>query len=159
MVQEDVSVTYRDLESSDFARMGSLVRAFGDDSDMLNIFKTSIDMDNFKKTTESLFELGMLNGVVAESEGIIAGAFLYIITPNLFSGDKTAAEAMWYTHRRYRDSAMGGRLYLKAEKQILESDCKLMMMTHLETSMPEELKSFYEKRGFTHIESNYQKRL
>ena len=158
-MEAPVPIDFHELGLADITGMRRLIRKFGSECSMLSIFETRLDMHHFQKTLNLLFEKGMASGVVAEAEGRVIGVLLYTVSPNLFTGEDTAHEVVWFVDPEYRDRSVGARLYSRGLKQVKASGCTYMVMVHLETSMPEELKSFYLRQGYTFMESTYQMRL
>jgi len=159
MVQDVNSVEYNTLTVDDIVDMRELILGFGEASQMLRIFETKMDMDHFERTVSQLFAFGMASGIIAKVDGKIIGVFLYSKSPNVFSAEMTAQEMIWFVLPDYRDKSVGARLYSRATKQAKDQGCVYMAMIHLETSMPSELRAFYNRQGYTHMESNFQKRL
>ena len=152
-------IEYRDMVEADVEDLRPILRTFVAESKMLEIFQARLNLTHFVASVEQMFELGMAGGVVAEDENHIVGAILYTVTPNIFSGESTAQEVIWYVLPEHREGSVGARLYNRAMTQVIDRGCVYMAMIHLATSMPEALKDFYLKQGYTHMESNYQKRL
>lgn len=91
-----------------------------------------------------------------DKDKIIGGIGL-ILFPALEDGVMTTTEAFWFVDEKSRGGGM--KLFLKAEKWAKESGSKRMNMIHLTNSMPEKLKSLYERRGYKMIEATYQKEI
>ena len=159
MVQEDVSLTYEDFDVEHTLHLRPLIRRFAEESRLTEIYETRLNLAYFEKSLDSMLEQNMLDGVVAKVNGSIIGVFLYAITPIIYTGETAGHEIVWYIDPKHRKGKAGFRLWRKAMEQAKETGLDYFMMIHLETSMPERMKAFYEKQGCFHMESNYMKRL
>jgi GNAT superfamily N-acetyltransferase len=91
---------------------------------------------------------------LSETDGVINGGIGGVKFPEALSGRLTAVEMFWYTAKETRGD--GIKLYLKFKKWAKEAGCRRLAMIYLPCSMPEKLKTFYEKEGFSLIEMHYE---
>lgn len=91
-----------------------------------------------------------------DKDKIIGGIGL-ILFPALEDGVMTTTETFWFVDKESRGGGM--KLFIKAEKWAKENGSKRMNMIHLTNSMPEKLKSLYERKGYKMIETSYQKEI
>lgn len=94
-----------------------------------------------------------------EHEGKILGGFGGVIFPSPTDGKLQAAEMFWYVHRDHRSHISGARLFFEFEKWAIGRGARRITVTHLEASMPQKLKKFYESHGYSMVETNYLKKV
>lgn len=87
----------------------------------------------------------------------IIGAIGFIFSPSLEDGVLTCTEAFWYVDENNRGKGLS--LLLHLQKIAKARGAKRLLMVHLNHSMPEKLKSVYERLGFSAIETIYMKQL
>jgi len=85
------------------------------------------------------------------------GAIGLVFTPSLEDGIMTCMEAFWYVDEKHR--GQGLKLFLKGEKVAKQMGAKRMVMMYLQNSMPEKVKSVYERMGYKYIQTSYFKEL
>jgi len=91
-----------------------------------------------------------------EDDKIIGGIGV-VNCPALEDGAPITQEAFWYIDEKKRGS--GVRLFKAAEDYANSVGSERFVMVHLENSMPQKIKKFYERLGFTKIETGYIKEL
>ena len=94
-----------------------------------------------------------------EQEGVIQGAIGGLATPDPYHGGMVASEAFWYILPEYRGGIGSGRLYKALETWAVEQCAEEIRMVHLRASMPERMSKFYERNGYTLMETHYSKPL
>ena len=149
------------MTDADFPGLENLVNDFGAESKLMKRYACDIDWEGLLARLDQLWDAGMLFGELAiegYAEATI-GALIYSITPNMFTSTPTATELMWFVDSEYRDTTVGARLFKNYEKSAAANGAEHLSMVHLETSMPERLKTFYEKSGYEAVETHYFKLL
>ena len=94
-----------------------------------------------------------------EQEGVIQGAIGGLAMDDPYNGEMVASEAFWWVLPEYRGGIGSGRLYKAFETWAVELCCSEIRMVHLEVSMPERMAKFYERNGYTLMETHYSKPL
>lgn len=92
-----------------------------------------------------------------KKDGKFIGAIGLVVSPSLEDGVMTCMEAFWYVDENQR--GQGLKLFLKAEKVAKQMGAKRMVMMYLQNSMPEKVKSVYERMGYKYIQTSYFKDL
>jgi len=87
----------------------------------------------------------------------IIGAIGFVFFPSLEDGVLTCSEAFWYVDEEHRGKGLS--LLLHLEKIAKSRGAERLLMIHLNNSMPDKLKSVYERLGFKCIETIYMKQL
>ena len=116
-----------------------------------------LDGEHFIRTVESLFDGGVGVIFLAVEDGRVIGGIGGIKYPNLLTGVVTLSEIFWYVKKGER--GCGVRLYKQFERYARENGCGNIMMAYLTCSMPEELKQFYIREGYTLTEMHFEKEL
>ena len=101
---------------------------------------------NCKKSGLSL----VING---KAVGLIAG----VVTTPAHSKEQVWQEIVWYVEERYRK--YGVSLYKAMEKKLLEMGISKMVMVLMYNSKKEKLTEFYERLGYTPMETQFIKNL
>lgn len=155
-ITDQVDVDYREMQLGDVPRLRRLLKMFARATDLQAQFGTSVDFNHFVETVQQLMAKGIGGGVVALDEGQVIGVIAYTLSPNLFTADLTAAELIWYVDPRFRNT-VGIRLFKEFEHTVRERGAKHLTMVHLENSMPDKLKNYYERQGYALVETHYTK--
>lgn len=101
---------------------------------------------------------GMVDtSMVLEVEGEIRGVIAGFLTNSIQDDAKVFQEVVWYTSKKYR--RYGLKLLEKMEKFVKKIGCKHMIMVTLNKGMYKKMDTFYERKGFTYLGSNYIKQL
>ncbi len=112
--------------------------------------------------------VGLWTGLIASSSGVIfalfdgarvAGAIAGVAHPEPYSGELIAQEFFWFVSKEYRGTVASVRLYKLLEAWCRQKACAELRMVHLMDSMPEKLAAFYERMGYSKVETLYAKRL
>lgn len=114
-------------------------------------------MDKFISFWEGQIQTG--NGVILIDESYldITGAIGGLIYPDLYTGEMLAIEFFWFVHPEKRGEGM--KLYYAFEEWVRSKEVKQIRMAYLIESMPEKLKSLYERLGYRQIEVHYAKEI
>ncbi len=103
-------------------------------------------------------EAGLL--LVAERDGVIVGFAAGAISPLMGdSGVLQGAELAWWVAPDHRGGTLGIRLLQALEDAGRAAGCRYWNMIFMETSMPEAVRSIYERLGYTLKETVYGRRL
>lgn len=97
--------------------------------------------------------------LTANYEPKVLGGIGGICHPDLLTGRLTAVELFWYVKPEHRKGIWPVRLLKAFEKWAALMRCHEVAMIHMECSMPERLKEFYQRRGYTLFETMYRKRI
>lgn len=89
----------------------------------------------------------------------VAGLLGGILAPDMNDGAMVATEAFWYVKPAYRNTVWSVKLLLNFEIWARDIGAKRIVMAHLLSSMPSQLCSYYERRGYKPVEISYVKTL
>ena len=89
----------------------------------------------------------------------LAGTLGALAFTEPYTGRETALEFFVYVAEPFRASGAGKMLFDTYERWAKEMGCQEIRLGHLENSMPEMLKGFYGKMGYTAMETNYRKEI
>ncbi len=138
---------------ADLPRLAALAGEFSASSNHIRGF----NMDRFVAVWET--QIGNGNGAIfllmngEKPEGMIGGIFY----EEIYSGERVATEFFWFVHK---DSRGGGiKLYRRFEEWAVENKCVEIRMVLLADSMPDKVANFYERVGYSKVETLYAKRL
>lgn len=115
------------------------------------------DAEHFADSFAELMAVDLGAMFLLEKDGVIQGVICGLVTPDLFHGGLLASEIAWYVLPEYRGGTGGVRLFLEFERWALEQCAEEIHMVHLQQSMPEELAKFYQRHGYTAMETHYSK--
>lgn len=93
--------------------------------------------------------------LLGEEDGVVVGLIGFIIANHHFSGQKYAAELMWFVPEEHRKGGMGMKLLWEAEKQAKEMGAEDMLFTAPNTSVA----AIYKRFGYEELEVTYRKTL
>ncbi|ACH40479.1 MAG: hypothetical protein ACD_55C00094G0002 [uncultured bacterium] len=110
--------------------------------------------DHYVQFWQNMLKSGLGVIFLSEVDGVVLGGIGGIKFPEALSGRMTAVEMFWYTAKETRGD--GVKLYLKFKKWAKENGCERLAMIYLPCSMPDKLKAFYDKEGFSLIEMHYE---
>lgn len=98
--------------------------------------------------------------VVLDTDGGVHGFCCGVAGPLLASGSVLAgSEIAWWVDPGYRKGRNGVGLLIAIEEAAKKIGCKYWTMVYMETSMPDEIRSIYERMGYNHGETTHTKRL
>ena len=144
----------RQLKSNELPVIMEGAKLFAEASGLPGGFKPEV----FTATWVGLLSSGL--GVVFAMfgpDGKIHGALGAVKFPDPFNGDTIAVENYWFVIPEFR--GRGALLLKEFERWSRAEGCKRISMVHLQKLQPEELKEFYTRLGYEHIESAYVKSL
>jgi len=143
----------RTAAAEDLARLAPLAQQFYASSRFLREF----DIQKFEAFWTGLIASGMGVIFVLEDGGAIAGTIGGLAYAEPYSGELLAQEFFWFVDEAQR--GQGIRLYRRFEQWAREKGCAEVRMGHLADSMPAKVAAFYERVGYTKVETLYAKRL
>ena len=144
----------RTLEISELDKLSDGVKQFFLESDM---FRGNFNIEYFKMFWTAIYKSNVgIIFVLVDGKDEILGAIGGVISPDCITGILVSSEMFWYVVREYRGRG-GLSLINRYEQWASEMGCKKMRMVHLSDLMPKKLKLFYEKRGYSEIETVYEK--
>jgi GNAT superfamily N-acetyltransferase len=144
----------RKLQSTEVPVMVEAAKMFFDEGKLPGGLKPEV----FVATWQRLISIG--TGVVFGmfgQDGAFHGALGAVHYPDPFNGHKCAIEQYWFVMPQFR--GRGGLLLREFENWAKAEGCKRIGMIHLQRLQPTELRNFYERLGYEHIESAYIKDL
>lgn len=94
-----------------------------------------------------------------EDGGEVVGGIGGICHPDLLTDRLVAAEMFWYVKPAHRGGTWAVRLLKAYEAWAKSQGCYSLSIGHTAHLMPERLKEFYLRRGYTPNETNYRKTL
>ena len=92
-----------------------------------------------------------------ENDGEVVGGIGGVSHPDLLTGRKIAVELFWYVKEAFRTGTHPIRLLHEFESWAQAIGCTQVNMIHMECSMPESMKSIYERQGYELFETIYRK--
>jgi len=96
--------------------------------------------------------------LVLEDDGRIVGCIGFVLTTPISGGPFGAAELFWFVDKEHRGGSTGVRMLVEAERYMESNyDIKYLEMTAMETSMPDKVQGFLERRGYTPSERHFRK--
>ncbi len=97
---------------------------------------------------------------VLEVGGAVVGFACAVAGPLLANHSvKTATEIAWWVNPDHRSGRNGIGLLRHIERLAKEAGVRYFNMAYMESSMPEEIKSIYERLGYSRLEVIYCKEL
>lgn len=119
--------------------------------------KKILDPKQWAATWLQLIESGVGKVLSLVEDDEVKGGIGLIMHNSLEDGALVTSEAFWYVDEKSRGG--GIRLFKAAEEFAKSIGSERMMMIHLQNSMPEKVKKFYERMGFKKAETTYLKEL
>lgn len=93
--------------------------------------------------------------LLSEDNGKVTGIIGFIVTDHHFSGQRYAAELMWYVLKDHRAGGNGLQLLWAAEKQAKEMGAETMVFT----APNDEVASIYKRFGYSKLEVAFHRKL
>jgi GNAT superfamily N-acetyltransferase len=99
----------------------------------------------------------MKNGkiLLGEEEGEVVGLLGFVLANHHFSGQRYAAELMWFILPEHRKGGIGLKLLWQAEKEAKEMGAKDMLFT----APNDQVAALYKRYGYDQLEVTYRKTL
>ena len=142
-----------EAKPSDVPRIMACAREF------CALLKVNLNEAHYAAVWTRFMEEGRGGMFLMEDAGRIVGGIGGITADDLLTGEREAVELFWYVQPEFRKGLAPIRLLNHFEDWAAGAGCKGVAMIHMEASMPQELKLFYEKRGYRLLESHYRKTL
>lgn len=121
---------------------------------------TKFDIDQFTKSMDLPLTMGIAGLWVIETEdNEIVGVLGGLCTPMFFSEEKVAIEAFWYVREDHRHGTGGFRLLEEFERWAKNVGAQYVHLAFMNKIHPEKMSEFYERRGYTKLETIYRKTL
>lgn len=141
----------RKYEDKDYESVRDISEVFWEDAG------TGLEFEEeaFKCSLNLILNCGF--AFVAQAQGKVVGYIGCIVVPMMASNSTICSEAGWFVLPDYRGTGAGIKLFKRAEAEANKLGCHIFSMTYMETSMPEEVKSLYEKCGLELQETTYRK--
>ena len=117
--------------------------------------------EKFKKFVEGVVTGDLSRSIIilAHKEGVPIGMVVAVAMEPVWSNDKVATELAWYVKPKHRGSKQSLRLFRAYEDWALRVGCTHIQNAHLEGSEYRDTGRFYERKGYTKVESSYVKTL
>ena len=142
----------REATESDFDAILDMCAVFWVDTQ----FTEPFDRDHTRKMVQMSLDHGLL--IVATDSDQIIGFMAAIKSPLLGSQAAwMATELAWYVTPENRGKMAGVDMVLLLERLCKLQEVKYLNMAFMETSMPEKVKSMYQKLGYQLQETIYTK--
>jgi GNAT superfamily N-acetyltransferase len=93
--------------------------------------------------------------LLGEEDGKVVGLIGFILANHHFSGQKYAAELMWFVEEEHRKGGIAMKLLWEAEKQAKEMGAEDMLFT----APNESVAAIYKRFGYKPLEVTYRKAL
>lgn len=132
--------------------MAGLAKEFYGSSAVLRVF----DLERFVQFWTGVINSGIGVVFLLVDENGIQGTISGLTYQEPYSGELLAQEFFWFVHKEFRGG--GIRLYKAFEKWALDKGCVEIRMAHLVDSMPDKVAQFYERLGYSQVETLYAKR-
>ncbi len=94
-----------------------------------------------------------------EADAVVVGGIGGILKRNPLTGLISAVESFWYVKPEYRGGLSAIRLHACFERWAEEQGADDVNMIFMEKSMPEAVRSYYQKVGYELLETVYTKAL
>lgn len=134
----------------DLPKLAETASEFYDEIESISGFSP----DKFLKSWKEIFKSGIGAMWFSDDYPGMLGAIMY---SDINTGDLTAFELIWFVSKGSRDRGIGVKLIEHYEQWALDNHCKRIIMSHLEESMPDTLRSLYKRLGYKPMEVHYMK--
>jgi GNAT superfamily N-acetyltransferase len=146
-------VTIREANQSDRSRVVEMALAFLAGTPYGTLMPSTPDL--LERFVDVVFELGAI--LVAECrDGDLVGMIALAVVPNLITGEPYVEELAWWVEPAYRTGTIGPRLLTAGEQWVRSRNLSLLKMV---APAQTRVGQFYERMGYTAVESTYCKRL
>lgn len=131
-----------------------LGRQFYQQSGMPGEFQSEMFVDFWRGAIAS----GIASQWVSLTDDKIVGTIGMLMIMSPFTGEIVAEETFWFVESDHRGTA-GVRLFAEAEAWAKALGCNTMKVGYLNSLGAEKLHAFYERRGFTVLQTQFMKKL
>ena len=143
----------RKAEIGELGNLHACAREFYESSRHLGRF----DLGRFCALWEKLLSNGTGIIFVDERDGELVGTIGGMVHEDLYDPRLIATELFWFARKEHRGAGL--KLYREFERWAGENGAAMIRMAHLLDSMPEKVSHFYQRAGYTAIETYYGKSL
>lgn len=116
------------------------------------------DREIFLNSWTHLLKSGLCRILGLRVHGVVVGAFGFTIMADLNTTLVNAQELFWFVSPEHRRGRLAFRLLEAYEETARRLGAHSVMIAHLE-STNQDLGRFYERRGYSKVETNYRKDL
>ena len=143
----------RQLDLSELDRLTEGAREFFSES---SVFRGEFNPETFSVFWKDVYvaDLGTIFVLVNDADEICAGIGCLAI-PDFITGILASNEAFWYARKQFR--GRGFSLVPRYEQWALKRGCRKIRLVHLIDLMPDKLARVYRKRGYSPIETTWEK--
>lgn len=116
--------------------------------------------ESFLMSWKMLLEqkIGALFKLTNDEEQTI-GLLGAVLVPDLFDNKVVASEAFWFVHPDHRGSMGPVRLFKTFETWAKDVGAERILTAHLSTATAGKMGEFYEKQGYSPVETLYRKEI
>lgn len=147
-----MSVTIREAEASETPTIGAMMKGY--EAETAHV---KVDVEHAAHTYAEMVRNGSATLFVLENNGEMIGGLGCVKNRDVNDGALIAVELYWFVHPDHRGHGL--KLLNHFESWATAQKCKRVLMMHLSDSMPETLRSLYERMGFVEVERTYMKEL
>jgi ribosomal protein S18 acetylase RimI-like enzyme len=144
-------MSIREAQPSDIPRISELASRSLVDGPYAGVIQDN--PQRAKQFAESVLVNGKI--LLGEEDGEVIGLLGFITAEHHFSGQKYAAELMWYVLPEHRKTGIGLKLLWEAEKQAKAMGAEDMVFT----APNEAVAAIYKRFGYSQLEVVCRKRL
>jgi GNAT superfamily N-acetyltransferase len=130
--------------------------ALGEKFYALSGFPGTFHKETFLSFWEQYLQMGLGSMWVHETDTKIDGAIGMFLNMSIMDGAVVAEEAFWFVNEEARGK-VGLSLFDAVEKWATNLGVSRIVMTHLHSVMPEKVATFYERKGFKKLQTDYMK--
>lgn len=134
---------------------------------VLPVVRSFFDEGQFPGTWKDEHWLNFWHGIITAKLGCmfigpaggreVHGALAAFCTPSHVNGDLCAQEVFWYVLPEHRGGRLALQLFNAFEKWAAEQGARTITVGHLAAINPDQMRRFYEKRGYHLLEHHYLK--
>jgi len=141
----------REAEIQDFEAILDMCETFWKHTQ----FDEPFERDHTRKMVQMSYDHGLL--LVADNDGI-EGFIAAVAAPLLGSSSAIAAtELAWWVNPEKRGNMSGVKLLTSLERLCIKRNVKYLNLAYMQSSMPEQVRSMYERMGYKLQETLYTK--
>lgn len=141
----------REATAADLPRIGELGSRSLQDGPYAGIIEDRPEVA--RRCAEMVMRDGKI--LLAEEEGRVGGLLGFIMADHHFSGQRYAAELMWYVEPEHRKGGIALKLLWEAEKEAKQLGAKSMVFT----APNEDVADLYKRFGYRKLEVTFMKAL
>ena len=153
MIATEAKIIIREAIEADISRVVEMGRRFLLEGPYRDQIQDS--PQGFQNALAALLANPRTRVLVSEDDGSITGMLIFVVAPHYFTGELIAGEVVWYVQPEARRKMAGLRLLNFAEKAATEMGAKRIQFV----APTDRIGRLYERRGYTKIETSYQRSL